>query len=323
MTQLKYKDNIFNVSAGSTVLDTLLENGHDIPNNCRAGACQSCVMQLTKGKVPEQAQKGLKDSHKAKGFFLACSCKPEEDIDIQLPDTEQLKVKATVTQLNKLSADVIELTIQTAEAVEYRTGQYVTLWRDDLLARSYSLASLPNDDKTLSFHIKHIPDGKFSSWVHHELQPGDELFVQGPAGDCFYTSGNPEQSLLLVGTGTGLAPLYGIVNDAIQQGHSGEIHLIHGALNPSGLYLMDDLSELELKYENIKYHPCVLNDEENMASKIIEEDISRVMSRVAPKPTGWKTFLCGDEEFVNKSRKQVFLAGCNMKDIYADPFIRT
>lgn len=165
MAQLKYKDNVFNVSAGSTVLDTLLEQGHEIPNNCRAGACQSCIMQVTKGAVPEKSQKGLKDSHKAKGLFLACSCEPEEDIDIQLADSEQLRIPATVREINKLSADVIELKIKTTKPFEYSAGQYVTLWKDENLNRSYSLASQPEDGADLSFHIRLISNGKFSGWV--------------------------------------------------------------------------------------------------------------------------------------------------------------
>jgi len=321
MAQVKFKNQIFNVSAGSSVLDTLLEHGQTIPNNCRAGACQSCLMQVTKGKVPEKSQQGLKDSHKAKNLFLACSCEPEENIDIQLPDIKQLKVSATVSQINKLSADVIELKIKTSEPYEYHAGQYVTLWRNDIIGRSYSLASQAKENETLNFHIRLIPNGQFSSWVHHELKVGDTLFVQGPAGDCFYTPGNPEQNLLLIGTGTGLAPLYGIVHDALQQKHTGEIHLIHGALNPSGLYLAEDLSELEQKYSNFKYHPCVVNSEENMPSSIIEGDICKVALDLVPKPAGWKTYLCGDDELVKKLHKQTFLAGCNMNDIYSDPFI--
>lgn len=323
MTQLKFKDSVFTVSQGSTVLDTLLERGHDIPNNCRAGACQSCIMQVTKGKVPEQAQKGLKDSHKAKGYFLACSCKPEEDIDIELADSEQLRVAAKVVEINKLSADVLELKIKTTEPFDYNAGQYVTLWKDEHLGRSYSIANLPKDDGALDFHIRLIPNGKFSGWLHNELKIGNTLFVQGPAGDCFYTSGKPEQNLLLIGTGTGLAPLYGIIHDAMQLGHTGEIHLFHGALNTTGLYLTENLFNLEQQYENFKYHPCVLTSDRDTPSAMIEGDISKVVSDLIPKPTGWKTFLCGDEALVNTLRKKIFLAGCNMNDIYADPFIHT
>ena len=323
MTQLKFKDNVFTVSEGSTVLDTLLKNGHDIPNNCRAGACQSCIMQVTKGKVPEQSQKGLKDSHKAKGYFLACGCKPEEDIDIELADSEQLRITATVIEINKLSADVLELKIKATEPFDYNAGQYVTLWKDEHLGRSYSIASLPKDNGTLTFHIRLIPNGKFSGWLNNQLKIGDTLFVQGPAGDCFYTSGKPEQNLLLIGTGTGLAPLYGIIHDAIQQGHTGEIHLFHGALNTTGLYLTEKLFNLEQQYENFKYHPCVLTSDMDTPSAMIEGDISKVVIDLVPKPTGWKTYLCGDESLVKVLRKKIFLAGCNMNDIYADPFIHT
>lgn len=321
MAQLKFKDDVFTVSAGNTVLDTLLDQGHPIPNSCRAGACQSCVMQVTKGSVPERSQKGLKDSQKAKGFFLACSCEPKEDIDIQLIDAEQLKVEATVSEINKLSDNIIELKIKTTKPYEYNAGQFVTLWKDEQLGRSYSLASLPEVNDTLNFHIRLIENGKFSSWVHHDLKVGDTLLVQGPTGDCFYTNGNPEQNLLLIGTGTGLAPLYGIVHDAIKQGHTGEIHLFHGALNPAGLYLTEELIQLAQQYSNINYYPCVMNAEDSTIENIIEGDIAKIALEIIPKPAGWKSFLCGNEDLVKQLKKKIFLAGSNMQDIYADPFI--
>ena len=325
MTQLKYNNEVFNVSSGQSVLDTLLAHDHDIPNNCRAGACQSCAMQVTKGKVPEQSQKGLKDSLKAQGLFLACCCFPEENIDICLPDTEQIRIPATVCQIENLSADVVELKVKTKEAFEYYAGQYVTLWRDEHIGRSYSLASLPQSDETLTFHIKLLSKGLFSTWVHNELNVGDTIYVQGPAGNCFYTQGNPEQNLLLIGTGTGLAPLYGILQDALKSGHRGEIHLFHGALDRTGLYLHDKLTKLILqqKHANLNYHPCVLNTETDMPNDIKQGDISKIVLETVPKPSGWKTFLCGDPELVKKLRKQIFLAGCSMNDIYADAFLHS
>lgn len=322
MVQLKYKDDIFTVSANSSVLDTLLEQGHEIPNNCRAGACQSCIMQLTKGTVPEKAQKGLNDSHKAKGLFLACSCIPEEYIEIELANTEQLRVHATVSEINTLSTDVVELIIKTTDTFTYHAGQYVTLWKDELLGRSYSLTNLPEKDGVLSFHIRLIPEGKFSGWVHNELQIGDTLSVQGPAGDCFYTEGNPEQNLLLVGTGTGLAPLYGIVHDALKQKHTGEIHLFHGALKPSGLYLTEELTRVARQHVNFHYHPCVITAEAGMSENITEGDISKMALAATPTPRETKSFLCGNEDFVNPLKKKIFLAGSNMKDIYTDAFIQ-
>ena len=175
MTRLKYNNKVFDVSAGHSVLDILLENGQAIPNSCRAGACQSCLMQVTKGNVPEKAQKGLKESHKAKGLFLACSCQPEEDIEICLPDSEKIKVSATITKVDKLSSDVLELSVEPKEYLDFIPGQYVTLWLDEKLGRSYSLANIPKENGELTFHIRLVPNGLFSGWIHSESKPGDTI----------------------------------------------------------------------------------------------------------------------------------------------------
>lgn len=235
------------------------------------------------------------NTYVAKGLFLACCCLPEEDIDICLPDTELIRIPAIVSQINKLSDDVLELKIKPNEPFKYRPGQYVTLWRDEHTGRSYSLASLPATDDTLNFHIKRVPNGVFSSWAHQQLRSGDTLFVQGPSGDCFYTQGKPEQNLLLVGTGTGLAPLYGIIRDALANGHKGSIHLFHGALDMSGLYLQDQLSTLAQQHDELVYHPCVLKSGHDMPENVVEGDISKIVAEIIPEPTSWKTFLCGDQ----------------------------
>ena len=57
-----------------------------------------------------------------------------------------------------------------------------------------------------------------SGWLGTEARPGEAVRLQGPVGECFYVPGQPEQPLLLAGTGTGLAPLYGIVRDALAAG---------------------------------------------------------------------------------------------------------
>ncbi|HEB57989.1 MAG TPA: 2Fe-2S iron-sulfur cluster binding domain-containing protein [Gammaproteobacteria bacterium] len=321
MAQLKFNGEVFVPAPGQSVLDTLLEKGQDIPNSCRAGACQTCLMQATRGKVPAQAQKGLKDSHKARGLFLACSCVPEDDLDVCLPDTQQLRIAASIVGRKALSEDVMELSLRVSEPFPYHAGQYVTLWRDDSLGRSYSLANLPQDDGLLRFHIRHVPGGAFSGWVHDTARVGDALGVQGPLGDCFYVEGNPQQNLLLIGTGTGLAPLHGILLDALAHGHEGEIHLFHGALNRAGLYLHDTLLALADAHDNVHYHACVLHADASLPENITQGDLGTLALERVGNPAGWKSYLCGDPALVTALRKKLFLAGAGMKDIYADAFL--
>lgn len=321
MPQLKFEGQQIPLEAGNTVLDTLLDSGHAVPNNCRAGACQSCLIQITEGEVPANAQLGLKDTLAAQGYALACQCRPETDIVVRLPAPNALRIAASVSGLTLLCDDVMQLRLRSETPLDYHAGQYLTLWKDEQLGRSYSLASVPGLDDELCFHIKRIPDGQFSGWVFDELQIGDALQLQGPAGDCFYLQDDPDRELILAGTGTGLAPLYGIARDALMQGHTGPIHLFHGALQTDGLYLHQALLDLDASQSNFHYHASALNGEADAAAHIQTEPVEQLIQAAAPNPKNCTAYLCGAADFVNQLRKRLFLAGASMNDIYADAFL--
>jgi ferredoxin-NADP reductase len=157
-----------------------------------------------------------------------------------------------------------------------------------------------------------------SGWLAAEARPGDAVQLQGPVGSCFYVPGRPEQPLLLAGTGPGLAPLYGIVRDALEAGHSGPIYLFHGARTPEGLYLCDALRELAERHAQLRYRPSVLAG----GSRDVAEGPLDVLIRTeCPKPVGFRAYLCGDPPLVLSLRKKLFLSGLSLKDLHADAFL--
>lgn len=317
MAKVKHESQWYPLEAGESVLDGLLRQGVSVPNSCRAGACQSCLMKAVRGTVPEAARVGLKDTLVAQGYFLACTCKPTEGTELEVAGAEDLRVPARITSLTMLSSNVLRVRLLTDAPFEYRAGQYVSLVRGDGLARSYSLASLPREG-ALELHVRLIPGGEMSGWLATEARPGDAVHVQGPAGSCFYVPGRPEQPLLLAGTGTGLAPLYGIVRDALEAGHTGPIWLFHGARDPSGLYLRDALRELAEQHPQLRYRPSVLSD----GSRDVAEGALDVLIRAeVPKPVGYRAWLCGDPQLVLSLRKKLFLSGLSLKDLHADSFL--
>ena len=255
MAVLTYAGAAYEAAPGETVLAALLRQGVDVANSCRAGACQSCLLRAACGTVPAEAQQGLKATLVEQGYFLSCVCRPESDLALE--PAGGLEVAGRIAALERLTETVLRAHVETEAPLEYRAGQYITLRRADGLARSYSLASLPADG-TLELHVRRAPNGKMSGWLFDEARADDPVSVRGPAGDCFYTSGKPEQPLLLAGTGTGLAPLVGICRDALVQGHTGPIRLFHGAVRPAGLYLQDELSALMREHSNVVYTPVVL-----------------------------------------------------------------
>ncbi len=320
MSKLTYKNINYPCNSNETVLDVLQEHGVAVPSSCRSGQCQTCLMQAVKGTPPAASQKGLKDTLKAQNYFLACSCHPDEDLEVALPNTDTARIKATVHSIEKLCHDIVGVHLSCDQPIEYKAGQFINLFRDSELARSYSLASVPSHDKHLTLHVRKVPDGRMSSWIHHELNSGDAIEISLPVGDCFYTAGKSEQPMLLVGTGSGLAPLYGIARDALEQGHTGSIQVYHGTRFLDDLYLTNELRELSYQHKNFKYIPCV-SDEAVTDNTIRSGHVLDVALADNSKLSGWRVFLCGNPEMVKAAKKKAFLTGAAMKEIYADAFV--
>jgi NAD(P)H-flavin reductase len=274
-------------------------------------------MRASNGPVPPRAQMGLKDSWKAQGYFLACVCRPEADLEIT-PVGDDAQVGATITGLELLSPDVMRVRLHCDAAIGFRAGQYVTIQREGGLCRSYSIASLPEEGE-LELHVRRISGGLMSGWLHDQARVGERVSVLGPSGDCFYVPGNAEQPMLLVGTGTGLAPLYGILRDALRHGHRGPIHLFHGALHKGGLYLVDELRKLVDRHSHVQYTSAVLNGTETEGMAV--GSIDQVVLKRFPKLSGWRGYVCGDPAVVQLLKKKLFLSGMASREIYSDAFL--
>lgn len=274
-------------------------------------------MKASPGDALESAQAGLKDTLRAQGYFLACSLRPAADLAVSLPGGE-VRTAARITSLAALNETVLRVRLRTAEPFSYFAGQYLSLVREDGLARSYSLASLPGDGE-LELHVRRIPGGAMSEWLHGGPAEGKAVWLQGPAGNCFYVPGRSDEPLLLVGTGTGLAPLYGIVRDALLQGHTGPVWLFHGALTPSGLYLTDELQKMAEAHPNLHYIRTALRD--GGVDGVETGELDACIRARLPKLAGFKAYVCGDPALVNSLRKKLFLAGIASKAIYADAFL--
>lgn len=318
MPQIQFNGIGYSCNAGESVLDALTRQGVMVPFSCRNGICQTCMMKSAGGNIPAVAQNGIKSTLQAQNYFLACACKPTEDMTVSLPAEANELLPATVTAIRPLNAEIAYVELDCPGLAEYRPGQFINLYRDAHFSRSYSIASVPADGY-LRLHVRRLPNGRMSNWIHDELRPGDRLHISSPVGSCFYLPDRFEQPLLLVGTGSGLAPLMGILRDALSQAHTGPIYLYHGSRDSAGLYLVDELRELEASHPDFHYIPCVSG--RNEGSEYRTGRAVDVALAAHPDLTGWRVFLCGNPEMVNTARKKAYLAKAAMSDIYADAFI--
>ncbi len=317
MANIVFEGKSYACAEGASVLDTLLAHGVAVAHSCGSGTCQTCMLRLESGAVPHAAQAGLKDTLRAQGYFLPCVCHPLDDLEIARPDAALTRIEAVVSHITPLSQDVVCVGLSGSQPVHYRPGQFINLFKDETTARSYSLASVAADGE-LRLHVRRFANGQVSQWIHHELQTGDLVQLSPPTGNCFYLPGNPEQPMLLIGTGTGLAPLYGIARDALQQGHQGPIHLYHGSRDQAGLYLVEQLQAMLQQHANFHYWPCVSG--EQVPEGFVPGRALDVALAETPALEGWRVFLCGNPEMVKTARKRAFLAGAAMRDIFSDAF---
>lgn len=302
----------------ASVLDCLTAQGVAVPSSCRSGVCQTCLMRAVSGEVPEKARAGLKPTLVAQNYLLACSCYPEQDIEVALPDASMGRLEARVTGIEYLNADILGIRLKPSRPFEYRAGQFINLFKDETTARCYSLASVPALDEELFLNVRKVPGGLVSGWVFSEIKAGDPIAISEASGDCFYVPGNADQNILLIATGSGLAPLYGIIRDALSNGHRGRLSLYHGSYDRNGFYLVEELEKLALNHANFSYVRCVSDSvaREGYAAGMVAD----VALAENPDLDGWRVFLCGNPDMVKSARQQAFFAGASLQEIFADPF---
>jgi len=319
MYNIKFNNRTYQCRNDETLLQAFLRQGVTLSFSCGKGSCHVCMMQCMQGELPGQAQAGLRTDYVEQGYFLPCQCQPDSDMVIGEIDRSQRYITASVYRKELLSDNVCRLLLDCDQFGDYRAGQFVTLSRPaDGLARCYSLASYPGEDYYLEFHIKRMQNGAFSNWVFDELQEQDAIEIQGPMGHCHYQAPTTDTPLLMMAGGTGLAPLLGIVRQALAENHSGPIHLYHQGSSSDDLYLHNDLCKLALQYDNFSYFPCIPGD--SGRRDVFADSAINIIHRLYPDLQQWQVYLAGSPALVEKLQQECLQRDVPEQRIIADPF---
>lgn len=319
MADITYQGKTYSCREGESVLDACLRQGVELPFSCRNGVCQACLQRAVSGELPAGSQKGLKPALVEKNYFLPCVCRPQQSLEFAPPAGDDLYFTALVVAKEPLSRDIVRILLEPSLDLKYRPGQFVNLRRADGVARSYSLASVPGEDYHLELHVKRMENGVLSNWLIDELEVGAEIDIQGPNGSCFHAPQSLEQNLLLVGTGSGLAPLIGIARMALVSGHAGQIHLYHGSSTRDGLYEVDALRALAARHPNFHYTPCVSREAADGDIRAGRADVVAFAGH--PDLAGWRVHLAGNPDMVETASARAARAGARAEDILADAFV--
>jgi CDP-4-dehydro-6-deoxyglucose reductase len=143
----------------------------------------------------------------------------------------------------------------------FRAGQFVsmTLQRDDGSehTRAYSIASAPRADGRFDLCLNRVPAGLFSNYLCN-LQPGAAMNFSGPHG--FFVLQQPiERDLVFIATGTGIAPIRGMLADlfATDGAPEHEVWLLFGVRQPETILYRSEFDRLTARLPRFHFVPVL------------------------------------------------------------------
>lgn len=326
MPQVTMDAGRYTLADNESVLDCLLRNDKQVPYACKTGVCQSCLVKAVSGTPTAKACGSLKRSLQTGGYALACQWVPESDIEVKLPGLDEASTPVVIAELQTLGPGLLRVRLKAAPGsslFDSRPGQYLNLTNPAGISRSYSIANDSALDGYAELHVADTTHGTFTHWLFRQARPGDHLHARGPAGDCHYAKDAAQDyPILLAGTGTGLAPLYGIAHDALRQQHKGGITLLHGGSSPARLYCVDELLALAKSQSTFTYQALTLADP-GPDIRMRQGDLTEAaLACIDPaRLADTRVYLCGAPEFVQPLRKKIFLKGVKSSHIFCDAFV--
>ena len=306
-----------------------------LPYGCSDGACGSCKCRMLEGRVIHGAhqQKALSPEEELSGLILTCQAAPQSDVVIEartVPGAGEFairKLPSRVISIDKPAPDVaiLKLQLPANDPFQYRAGQYVEFILRDGSRRSYSMAKAPHDGRRQAGD-RAAPAPPARRQVHRPRVRRDEgkghparRRARSAASSCARTADKP---MVLLASGTGLAPIKAIVEHMIWKGSERKAVLYWGCRSKVDLYLNDWAEEAARRTAQPALRAGALGSEARR----------RLDGPHRPGPPGgdarparpsahWQVYACGAPIMVESAQRD-FVARCGLPDdeFYADSF---
>src|SRR6056297_1532848 len=317
----------FNARPDETVLAAALRQGIMLPYSCRNGTCASCKCRLVSGSVeyPFNPPAALEQDDLAEGRILACQAVATGDLEIQATEIEQVAdipvrvLPARVETIDELTPEVrrLRLKLPRGKRLQFLAGQYMDILLPGGKRRAFSIASAPSEPEFLELHVRHVDGGGFTGHVFTGMQPGEILRMEGPLGMFFVRLGSP-RPILMMGGGTGFAPLKAMIEDLIHAGDDRPITLYWGVRTEKDLYAQSLIDEFADRHPDFRFVPVLSEPEPDWTGRTgfvhsaLLEDYSNL--------SAFEIYMSGPPAMVHAARKEFLAHGGTEQHLHYDSF---
>jgi ferredoxin/flavodoxin---NADP+ reductase len=243
-----------------------------------------------------------------------------------MSDNNQSPYNATVIGREEINPQLIILRVRPDEELfEFKPGQFGVLGLagaaprvpeaepedpapapDKLIRRAYSIASSSVERRYLEFYLTLVNSGQLTPRLF-SLRHGDRVFL-GPKGSGVFTLDRvaPGKSVVLIATGTGLAPYVSMLRTMLVSDAERRYVVLHGARYSWDLGYRGELESLARLRLNFTYIPTITRPDQDphfvgrtgRLQTLLEQVAAEKDSGVVLDPAKTDVFLCGNPEMV-------------------------
>jgi ferredoxin-NADP reductase len=205
---------------------------------------------------------------------------------------------------------------------DFVAGQFVSLKAEHdgrEITRAYSIASAPQD-RHFSLCLNRVPDGFFSNFLC-DLREGSQVRFSGPHG--YFTLRQPVRDSIFIATGTGIAPLRGMIRYLFRpedrsRYEGREFWLVFGVRWKKDLYYHDEFLQLEREHPNFHYIPSLSREDTDWTGccGYVQEHVRKI----AEGRHDMDAYICGLSDMVKANRDLLKQLGWDRKMIIYERF---
>jgi len=244
----------FEAEPHEPILYAALRAGVAAPYECATGTCGTCKARRTAGVIVRDWPQapGNKYLRLEREEVLLCQARALGGCSFEIPGSVNLNSsvrirpqfgRGVVTDIARLTADTIELSLNVDPALEFDAGQFAVLRIPQIAGfRGYSMINHPGSSSKAKFIIKRKPDGAFTQWLFSHAQPGDAVEWFGPLGKAIFVP-QEQRTVVCIAGGSGIASMLSILKAGQSSRHFEhfEADVFFGVRTNADMFYLDEL----------------------------------------------------------------------------------
>ena len=214
-----------------------------------------------------------------------------------------------------------------SEAFRFTQGQHLTL-RNTVDGsderRSYSICA-GVDDGELRVGIRKVPGGRFSTWIHESLKPGDTIQVMAPEGRFFVPlDPEAERHYLGIAGGSGITPILSIMKTVLAAEPKSSFTLIYGNRKLRSTMFLEELEDLKNRYlSRLTLHLVFSQESTDLplySGRIGRDKIGEFLGALVDPAGIDHAFVCGPHGVNDEAEAALLGAGVAPERIHIERF---